>query len=129
MTWTYSGDPGSRDIDKVRWIIQDIDPNRPLVSDEEILYALRNFGNPEGAATEVIRKLIQRFSQTGRVRLGRFEYDPKPLLESLKDVLAQLQSVTEVWAGGLSKSEVIDMLQDTDLIQPSFTKDQHSFTE
>lgn len=37
-TWSYSGDPSTSDKDEVRFLLQDVDPNVPLLSDPEIQY-------------------------------------------------------------------------------------------
>ena len=38
--WTYSGDPGSSELDEVRFWVQDTDESFPLLQDEEISYLL-----------------------------------------------------------------------------------------
>lgn len=40
MAWTYSNDPATSDRDAVRFYIQDVRPEFPLLSDEEIDYVL-----------------------------------------------------------------------------------------
>lgn len=49
MTWTYSGDPSASEKDTVRFLIQDIDENEPLVSDEEITYAVDTWYELKGS--------------------------------------------------------------------------------
>lgn len=39
-TFTYSGDPSARDLDKVRFLLQDTDPVDPLLTDAEIVYLI-----------------------------------------------------------------------------------------
>lgn len=38
--WTYSGDPTASDKDEVRFLVQDTDSSRPLLSDAEIAYLI-----------------------------------------------------------------------------------------
>jgi hypothetical protein len=40
MTWTYSGDPSTSDIDAIRFYVQDTDVDDKLISDEEIDYLI-----------------------------------------------------------------------------------------
>lgn len=45
MTWTYTGDPSVSDRDKIRFLTGDTDSTDPLLSDEEIEWALGNAGD------------------------------------------------------------------------------------
>ena len=56
MTWNYSGDPSLSSRDAVRFLIGDTDPNDPLVTDEEIAYALGRFTEPELAGAICLRE-------------------------------------------------------------------------
>jgi hypothetical protein len=40
MSWSYSGDPSSSDRDAIRFLIQDVDQERPLLSNEDIDYVV-----------------------------------------------------------------------------------------
>jgi hypothetical protein len=40
MSWSYSGDPSSSDLDQVRLYVQDTDEARQLLTDEEITFLL-----------------------------------------------------------------------------------------
>lgn len=40
MTFTYTGDPASSALEEVRFLVGDTDSTRPLLSDEEIQYAI-----------------------------------------------------------------------------------------
>lgn len=40
MTWSYSGDPSKSDLDSVRFWLQDTQQDRPLLTDEELIYLL-----------------------------------------------------------------------------------------
>lgn len=51
MTWSYSGDPSSSDKDEVRFLIQDVDPTVPLLSDEEINYLIAQWAPRYGSNT------------------------------------------------------------------------------
>jgi len=63
MGWTYSADPTSSAKDAVRFMIGDIDPNNPLVQDEEITFNLQevNF-NLYRAASNTCYNLAAQFT-------------------------------------------------------------------
>lgn len=42
--WSYSGDPATSDRDEVRFLVQDVDPTTPLLSDAELDYLLAQWG-------------------------------------------------------------------------------------
>lgn len=43
MTWSYSGDPKTSDLDECRFWIQDTQSDRPLLSNEDITYLLDSY--------------------------------------------------------------------------------------
>ena len=53
MTWAYSGDPSSSDLDEVRFLIQDTDNGLQLLSDEEIEFLLERWLNRYDSVTYV----------------------------------------------------------------------------
>ena len=63
MTWTYSGDPGSSELDEVRFLIQDTDTDDQLLSDEELTYLLDSYGDPYSAAIAAVVSLIGKASR------------------------------------------------------------------
>jgi len=61
MTWTYVG-PATADRDKVRFLIQDVDTTRQLLSDEEIAYLLTEWTDIYEAAANAAEILAAKFS-------------------------------------------------------------------
>ncbi len=61
MTWTYVG-PATADRDKVRFLIQDVDTTRQLLSDEEIAYLLAEWNDTYEAAANAAEILGAKFS-------------------------------------------------------------------
>lgn len=49
MSWSYSGDPQDSDLDEVRFLVQDTDPEDQLISDEEIEYIIAKWVNVYGS--------------------------------------------------------------------------------
>ena len=61
MTWTYVG-PATADRDKVRFLIQDVDTTRQLLSDEEIAYLLTEWNDTYEAAAVAAEILGAKFA-------------------------------------------------------------------
>jgi len=61
MTWTYVG-PATADRDKVRFLIQDVDTTRQLLSDEEIAYLLTEWTDIYEASANAAEILAAKFS-------------------------------------------------------------------
>lgn len=53
MTWSYTGIPSSSSKDEVRFWTQDVNPQRPLLSDEEIGYLIDNWLEQTGSIVYV----------------------------------------------------------------------------
>jgi len=49
VTWTYSGDPATSDLDEVRFWTQDVVVGRQLLSDEEINFLIEKWYVPTGS--------------------------------------------------------------------------------
>ena len=50
MSWSYSGSPGSSDLDECRFYLQDTDPALQLLQDEEIQFLLTSWDGVDGIA-------------------------------------------------------------------------------
>jgi len=61
MAWSYDGDPSVSSKDHVRFLIGDTYSGDPLVSDEEINFALTQEANPYRAAAVVARHIAAFF--------------------------------------------------------------------
>lgn len=76
MSWTYTGDPASSELDKYRFLIGDTIQTQPIYQDEEINFVL-------GSTTIVNERLYQlfdgaatRFARDIRKSLGPQSEDP-----------------------------------------------------
>jgi hypothetical protein len=61
MTWTYVG-PATSDRDKVRFLIQDVETTRQLMSDEEIAWLISEWGDVYEAAANAAEALAAKFT-------------------------------------------------------------------
>lgn len=63
MAFTYSGDPSKSDLEKIRFLVGDTDPQQALLQDEEILFLLEQFPDPEVAAIEACARIVAKLSK------------------------------------------------------------------
>lgn len=67
MSWNYSGDPSSSDLDEVRFHVQDTDESDQLLSDEEIEYLIDAwrpiYGSLLWVASIAAEKLAAKFAR------------------------------------------------------------------
>jgi hypothetical protein len=61
MTWTYVG-PATADRDKVRFLIQDVDTTRQLMSDEEIAWLITEWSDVYEVAANAAEILSAKFA-------------------------------------------------------------------
>ena len=63
MTWSYSGNPGSSNLDLIRFLIQDTDTTDQLFSNEELTYLFDSYGDAYSAAIASVTTLIAKGSR------------------------------------------------------------------
>lgn len=127
MAWTYGGDPAANDRDKIRFLVQDTDVVDQLLSDEEIAWLLTKNGVQESAA-EAAEAIAAKFSRKADTTVGEVRVALGQRAEGYRKLAASLRARTgieaEVYAGGLSRDEKTSDAEDTDLVQPTFTRGQ-----
>jgi hypothetical protein len=75
MTWTYTEDPASSEVDEVRFLVGDTDDAEELVQDEEIEYQLVMWPKPAGkpawlAAAAVCDAIAGQFARRAQRAIG-----------------------------------------------------------
>jgi hypothetical protein len=63
MTFSYSGNPGASDLDRIRFLIQDTDSSDALFSNEELTYLNGAYGDAYSAAIAAVTTLIAKGSR------------------------------------------------------------------
>lgn len=136
VTYTYSGDPATSDLDAVRSLVGDTElasDGTLLATDEEVLWALATEGNYYRAAALVCESIGLRLAPRGGVaskkvgdltisyQAGSSTTDWSARATRLR-LRANLSSTPE--AGGISRTEKIANEDDTDLTTPSFRRGQ-----
>lgn len=139
MTATYTNQPGIRDIDTVRFEVddRDCDPETDAVlSDEEIQYLIDGHTHILLAAAAAAEQIggtyaAQPSSKTVgdlSVTYGERALDYKELAKSLRTRAAK-KAGAGIYAGGLSRSEKKTEKAKPDLVQPAFRRDQDDHIE
>jgi hypothetical protein len=71
MAWTYSGDPSAGAKDAVRFLLQDTDAARPLMTDEEIAWVISEadpiWGSSYATAALCADILVAKFASMGTI--------------------------------------------------------------
>lgn len=64
--WSYTGNPATRMLDKVRFLVGDTDSNNQLIKDNEIIFLLTEWNdNPYVAASNAAYSLSAQFASKG----------------------------------------------------------------
>ena len=130
MTATYSNDPAGRQIDEMRFLIDDKDTDNALLSDEEISYLIGSYRHIYLAAAAACSQIAGTYANTpesnqvGDLQIsygaGGVPMSYEARARELRGMLRQVGRV-KPYAGGLSKSEKKTDRADTDLVQPAVT--------
>ena len=134
MTATYSNQPGTVDVDTVRHLIDDKNVTTStdaLLTDEEIQFHIDTEPHIYIAAAEAAVAVASKFggAETSK-QVGDLRRDFGEGRVSMYHALAgrlranAYRTVTP-FAGGLSKAEKVTGDQDTDRVDPAFTRGQH----
>ena len=132
MTWSYDLTKlGENGKDAVRLLVEDTDESTKLVEDEEIIFALGQ-GGMFRAASIVCRSISAKLARKVSVmnkESGIFDEMQKKadhFLKLAEDYAEQAgRTSLTVFAGGISVADKETRQEDTDRIQPAFTRDLH----
>lgn len=133
MTWSYSGNPASSDKDAVRFHVGDTNPSDPLVSDEEIAFALTQEPNVDLAAAYICEAIAAQLSRSVNRRVGDVSVNGSDLAKAYQNKANDLRSRANASAlpsfGGRSISEKRNLDRDTNAVQPKFKIGQDDHPE
>jgi hypothetical protein len=127
MTWTYGGDPSANNRDEVRFLIGDVDSTQPLLTDEEIAYAIAELNSNYATAAFCIDRILSKGYMADR-EVGDLKISGSQVAAHLKAVkkdLLQRDSGSRVpFFGGMTEAsrETYDL--DTSLIQKTHWEGQ-----
>lgn len=131
MTWTYDDALGT-DLDKVRSLCGDTNTQQPLLSDAQVTWALSLTSNLFLAAAHCCDLIVAKYAREVDHNDGVGNTSRTQRHQQYRDLAAQLRAQAstagaaglEMYAGGLSLAEADTDASDTDLVQPSFTRDR-----
>ena len=129
MTFTYT-DPSSRDQDAVRAEVGDTIEAQHLVEDEEIKYAIKKEGTVLKAAARVCEMLAARFAKAEGFR-GATVQTIKTTISGKYIQMANRLRARGIRAGSFVAPSVYQdekdlSTEDTDIVQPAFSRGMHN---
>jgi hypothetical protein len=136
MTWSYSGDPASSQKDEVRFLMGDTDSTDQLILDAEINYALGAQPDPTLAAALVLRSLAAKYARFANEKIGDVSENASDLSKAFAARAKELDPAGQTLGssllvlpsfGGQYISEKQTLEEDTDAVQPSFSRGQHDY--
>jgi hypothetical protein len=136
VAWTYSGNPASSPKDEVRFLSGDTVATDPLVSDEEIAWAISKFTSTQIAAAACCNAIAAKFTRQCDTTNASLSISASQRAAAFLDLakrldpngLADLSSLSPYpYFGGLSHAEKDTLSQDVDAVQPNFKIGQDDF--
>lgn len=129
MTFTYDLDTlATSSLMQVRLEIHDTDSADQLLQDEEINQNLTVEDTFWGACARCCEQISRGYLRKADIRLGRALYEVNAKqAQQYADMATALRTkalgVEVPWVGGMSRQDKEDYRQNTDLVQPAFTRD------
>ncbi len=135
MAWNYTGDPASSDRDGVRFLVGDTCEDDQLLQDKEIEYAITQQTTLELAAAYCLRALAAKFSRNVTNKIGDVSTNCSDLAKAYSDRADELdpsgltksQPLALPSFGGRSHDEKETLSEDTDAVQPSFSRGMNDY--
>lgn len=134
MSWSYSGNPASSTLDKVRFLIGDTDSTDQQLSNEEINAALADTADsPYAAAVICIEALVSRYSRLVTKSIGDLSISYGDKAKNYRGLLGDLRrratlQLCTPYAGGISVADKEIDEADSDVVQPFFKRGMHDDT-
>lgn len=92
MTWSYSGDPASSDMDLVRFLCGDTDSAIPLITDEEINYLISVRVSPYIAASEACLQIMAKLAKEVDYAIGPEKVSASQRFENYRKLMDMRKS-------------------------------------
>jgi len=125
--WTYSGDPAASLKDQVRFLVGDTDGADQLLSDEEILWLVSEFGNPYLAAAQAAEAIYSGGKLVDK-KIGDLEIKASmradQFMKLAKSLRRRAGRGAMPYAGGISIADKDSYRDNTDIPTPAFEEGQ-----
>lgn len=128
MSFTYTQDPTNNIVDHVRFLIGDTVREEHLIEDEEIQFALNEFGDNVNAACALICQAIAaKYAKRQDVRVSNYSTSQQSIYDKYLALAnkfnAKSVSVTDFVVPSISKMEKQKNIDNDDAVQPFFKRD------
>ena len=124
--WTYTNDPENSDRDLVRLESGDCVRSMQICTDAEVDYAIAKEPTTMLAAACVaelaMRKLSSQTDESAEGHSAQLSQRFAQFKQTAKELRAKYDHEAVPYAGGISADEEQTWKEDTDLIQPTFTR-------
>ena len=138
MTWTYGGDPSASALAAIRFLTGDTDTTDQLLNDEEIAWTNNQVTGSDTATTalyevsyRVMVAIASKFSRLADQSVGDLKVDMFQKATNAREQAALLkqQALREgntptPYAGGISVSDKEIDEENSDIVQPYFSRGQ-----
>lgn len=138
MVWSYSGNPADSALDAVRFLTGDTDTNDQLLDDEEIKWTNNQVTGSDTATTALYEvsyrcmvAIASKFSRLADQSVGDLKVDLFQKATNAREQAALLkqQALREgntpvPYAGGISVSDKEIDQENSDIVQPYFSRGQ-----
>ena len=129
MAFTWTGNPAASTIEKIRFEINDKDSTNPKFQDAEIEYAYDEEHSIFGAAARLCEQLATRYSDAADRTMGPLRVNmtsrASAYMAKAEMLRKRMGKYAEPYVGGISEAKKAVFEEDSDLIQPTFTKGMH----
>lgn len=105
MSWSYSGDPASSELDFVRYKIGDTDTNDQQITNEEIEYEIAQADTPLKAAYQCARTILKSLSRRADKKIGPASIKNSQLMGMYKEIIQDIKTELEDAAQALPSME------------------------
>jgi hypothetical protein len=86
MSWSYSGNPASSEMDELRFIIGDTNISEPIMQDEELEYLITEYGSNRNLLMyQAFTRAATLFARDIKRSLGPQSEDPTERLKFFRD--------------------------------------------
>lgn len=127
MSWTYAN-PSASPKDEVRFLVGDTDVEKPILSDEELVYCLGlTGGSAIGAAIRACESIMAKFSRMSDETVGSVSISFSQRAAAYEKMGARLQKRqamcgVRLYAGGISRLDKRRQELSADRVSPEFTR-------
>lgn len=124
VRFSYGNNPATSDQDAVRFLVGDTNPDRPLLDDREVDWAISQYPNKNLAAAHLAEHLFGRFASMADIKVGPVSKNFSKVAELFKKKADQLRREACLLAApsfpAIDRAKKEALEQDTSLTSPQF---------